>query len=121
MAALSNGGSLRGAWIRLFSDALSFRRLPMPRKGFFMLTIDIGGCADGELDQAISLLCKEREKRCRIAAPSDEGKIEITKLGNITFTNLGNGFMMKPERRAESNEPIARARTQGHQKHGNQA
>ena len=51
----------------------------------------------------------------------DEGKIEITKLGNITFTNLGNGFMMKPERRAESNEPIARARTQGHQKHGNQA
>jgi len=35
MVALNNGGPLRGAWIRLFSDALSFRRLPMPRKGFF--------------------------------------------------------------------------------------
>lgn len=72
MVALNNGGSLRGAWIRLFSDALSFRRLPMPRKGFFMLTIDIEGCADGELDQAISLLCEERERRCRIAAPSEK-------------------------------------------------
>ena len=30
-----------------------------------------------------------------------------THLGNIIFTNLGNGFMMKAERRAESNEPIA--------------
>ena len=70
---------------------------------------------------------RDMERRCMFdcrynyLARGDEGKIEITKLGNITFTNLGNGFMMKPERRAESNEPIARARTQGHQKHGNQA
>lgn len=40
-----------------------------------MLTIDIGGCADGELDQAISLLCKERERRCRIAAPSEKARL----------------------------------------------
>ena len=50
-------------------------------------------------------------------ALNDKGKIKITSSGNITFTNLGNGFMIKPERRASRYEPIARARTEGPKKH----